>query len=99
MVEPVLRGGGQAVAAGFADGGQDLARYPLAEPSGLRLPAGENKVVEAAFIDDAHFLRAAKGVGSNDTLFIFVQPVGRIATIGDVQHAAHIGQHKPWFAA
>ena len=82
----------------FADGWQYLAGDPFAEPACGWLAAVEDHVVEAVLVDNGDFLRAAKGVDSNDTLLLVVQSGGNVTGIADAAGGAHVGERPAWCA-
>ncbi len=61
---------------------------------GFDLAAGQDQAVEARFVDGRQLLRATKGVGSGDTLFVTIKAAHRVISSPNRERFADIGHHK-----
>jgi hypothetical protein len=71
----VIEGGLLAclVSSGLADRGENFFGDPPLEQLRLRLSAGEDKAIEARFVDDVDFLRTAKGPNNSRPPFVVIE--------------------------
>lgn len=91
------RGGG-AVAAGAADGREDVAGDPAAERGGFGLVAADDDLVHAGLVDDGDRAALASGADIRLPDTSLVEASGDVADVADLEDRAEVEQDEPGFA-
>lgn len=88
-----------AVAAGLAEGGEDLQPCPFAKRFCVGLLRFKGQLVKAGFTDEGYELFPPHGVGYTDTILFKTLKVGNgIPGVGQLQIATHLVVDHPGFA-